>query len=852
MIKTVETLKTNELKSIGGKGHGLLWLHSQSYAVPEFYFITNEVIKSWQKESIKLQLDIGYSEEEAMRSVIASSLCHIDSKMWENVAIRSSALDEDGEQDSFAGIYESVLNVRNFENAVEALIKVILSFSSESSITYRNYKGLNYSNKSFKSSTAMENKAAIVIQKMVYSIYSGVSFSINPQTGCRNSVWITATSGLGDKLVSGLIQGDEYLFENQSITKISGSSTDIKSVLLEELAAITQSIAKKKGSPQDIEWSYDGEKLWILQVRPVTTTFLDKKLPQTVFDNSNIQESYCGVTTPLTFTYASVCYTRVYRQLMKFMLLNENEIERSQWNLENMLGLVQGRVYYNINNWYAGLLYLPSFGKRKEEMEDMMGLESPVDFVQGKSLSLQEKIKKIPQMSMLMIVMGYRFLRLDHLTRDFDEWFQKIYNEADINRISFLSEFEIFERIRIFQDRFLEKWSIPVLNDTKVMMDMGKVKRLLKKYHFEGELKSLLYGNEIESIKPTLGIHYLSQIFAQDNSLKQTLFDYKGKELWQILEIFFPKVLMEIKQYIHDYGDRCMGELKLETITMRQDPEVLFQLIRNYVQSGLAERQNLFHHHETQEMFLSVIAQMNFWEKWRFKSNIKALKKSIAAREKMRMHRTRNFGLMRSLYLALGEKWSQRNIISDSRDIFYLTHSEIFSIGSGQSVTTSLKELVKLRKFDFEQFKNFKPATQVRVEFPSSQFRISTSSSKQNKTDHQWTGLAAARGVCEGEVVWVQDSSQISNLQGKILLAERTDPGWTPLFPLIKGVIVEKGSMLSHSAIIAREMGIPSVIAIPHITEILKTGDIIRLDGDHGTIELLSRKDVSTQHIAEL
>lgn len=835
MINHSSQIQADELSQYGGKARGLLWLKAYQYPVPDFYLIAHKTIEKWLVQvDIQHKSDFHGVKKNQLLELIRNELSKTEEHLWSGVAVRSSALDEDGQEDSFAGIHESVLNVNGRAAGAKAICEVIESGYSDIAMAYRNSRELSGKN----------HFPALIVQKMLKPQFAGVAFTVNLQTSCRKSVWFSATTGTGDQLVAGKIQGDEYVFELGQVKKISGTTTEIKSEVLIDLAQICLEIADRLQHPQDIEWAFDGERLWILQVRPVTTQGLDKNLPETVFDNSNIQESYCGVTTPLTFSYASIAYYRVYRQLMKFMLMSPNEIEKAEWNLKNMLGLVSGRVYYNINNWYAGLLYLPSFGKRKKEMEDMMGLESPVDFVQGLNLSPIEKLKKIPQMAKLLFVMIYRFANIDLLVQEFDAWFMRLYSEADIDRVYQLNEHEIFEKIRVYQDLFLEKWGIPVLNDTKVMMDMGGVKRLLDKYQFAGELKSIIYGAEIESVKPTLAIHQLSKTFAAKPELKKLLFALQSEELLKSLEIFYQPVYREVKNFIGLYGDRCIGELKLETLTMRQDPEILFHLVRNFIKSGLDQKENVFHLQNTDELFAEITEKMSAWDRWRFQSRVRALKKSIAAREKMRMHRTRNFGLMRVLYLALGKKWALRKIINEPRDILFLTHEEIFNIGSGRITTQSMVELVALRKCDFEKFQEQTPDGQVKAAFPPSFYQVKKKIDSLNLTQH-WKGLAAAQGVCEGEIVFVHDSNHIPELSGKILLAERTDPGWTPLFTMVKGVIVEKGSMLSHSAIIAREMGIPSVIGIPQITQKLKTGDFVRLDGDHGTIEIIQHISAS-------
>jgi len=825
IVKRVSDITPSGFHLLGGKAKGLIWLQKQGFSVPEFLVIPGDHI-----EQI-LPKDFSFDPESYQKMILSENYAHflenelksLDPQWFSSVAVRSSAIGEDGAADSFAGIHDSVLNVNGLEDLRKAIQKVMISAVSPVALKYREQRGQK------------ENRIlmSVVIQKMVKAQKAGVAFGYNPTTGDVREVWISYTDGLADKLVSGEIDAQEFVFRQNQKCEDS---------LLQEVGEITQKISQQKNFPQDVEWAHDGQKLWLVQARAVTADIHTLSEEITVFDNSNIQESYCGVTTPLTFTYASMAYTRVYEQLMRLMKMSEDEIVEARWSIRNMLGYVEGRVYYNINNWYRGLLYMPSFGKRKEEMEDMMGLENPVEFIQNQDLSRWEKIKRLPRMIRLYIYMIYKFARMDHWVKDFDETFWSIYRTVDQRQLYKKNDFEIFNMIRFYQDKFLEKWGIPVLNDTKVMMAMGSVKRMLAKFNAEHDLKSIAYGMEIESVRPTLEIHRLSKVVGNNKTLKDLFMATRGDHLIETLRVFYPEVHQQVETYIDLYGDRCMGELKLETVTIRQDPEILFSMIRNYLLNGLDQKENLFGIHDTENaVFQSVAAQMNSFKKWLFKIRTERLKKSIAQREMMRLHRTRNFGLMRSLYLELGKRWKSRKIIGNHRDIFYLTYDEIFEIGCGRMSTRGIQSLIAQRQQEAQIYEKSKPAPQVHVKFPPS-FSQTKPSEPLKNSSKTLKGLACSQGIVEGEVKFVRTPEDAQELSGKILLAERTDPGWTPLFAIIKGVIVERGSMLSHSSVIAREMGLPAVVSVPHVTSLLKDGDWIRLNGNDGTIEILQRQ----------
>ena len=244
-------------------------------------------------------------------------------------AVRSSAIGEDGSEKSFAGQMDSYLYVKPQE--IKARIQdVIDSANSERIKFYREQNNISD-----------DIKVCVIIQEMINSDVSGVVFSSNPITGKRNEIVISSVFGLGEGLVSGELNADTYTIENDKITKNiiekpykiifdkeKGSGTKqieneipkaqtLTEKQIKELVKTTQEIVNLYGKPQDIEWAYEDGILYILQTRPITTLekIPDKSQQEVIWDNSNIIESYSGVTTPLTFSFIKDVYTEVYREI---------------------------------------------------------------------------------------------------------------------------------------------------------------------------------------------------------------------------------------------------------------------------------------------------------------------------------------------------------------------------------------------------------------------------------------------------------------------------------------------------------------------------------------------------------
>ena len=221
-----------------------------------------------------------------------------------------------------------------------------------------------------------------------------------------------------------------------------------------------------------------------------------------------------------------------------------------------------------------------------------------------------------------------------------------------------------------------------------------------------------------------------------------------------------------------------------------------------------------------------------------FKSLLKKTRKGVKYRENMRLIRTRVFGLSRDLYLEIGRQLETYGKIDDSRDIFFLTLDELEKYRMGRSVQTNLKSIISSRKIEYKTYEENEPSYHFHTSGPvylSDDYKYPYK--RDISTDLK--GLGCYPGVVEEEVCLMSNPEELTNIKGKIHCTVRTDPGWAPIFPMIKGLIVERGSMLSHSAVIARELGIPTIVGITDITKKLKTGQRIKMDGELGTVDII-------------
>lgn len=807
--------------------------------------------------------------------------------------VRSSMIDEDGAKMSFAGQLESFPNLLTVDGIQAAILKCVESAEASRVTAYREHYSELHSeaavdgaselpSKSVSDLTAPSqtgartNSVAVILQVMVDADAAGVLFTADPKDGSRRRFLVSANFGACESVVSGQFDCDEFEIDlasqvvkrriakktaalrfsshsNEGLTKYAipphlQSRQCLEEKDLAQLIALGKKLTKWAKQPLDIEWVMHGNTIWIVQMRPITSLGFDHSQGSSfVFDNSNIQESFDGLTLPLTFSYASDAYFHVYRQLMKVMGFSQTDVAEHDRRHSQMLALIKGRVYYNINSWYAGLLLLPSFGRNKEDMEKMMGVEKPVDFVANQRLTNREKIKRVPQIFKLIGRLGTSFLLMDYLVNDFRSAFSKSYLSFPRTELSWLKIEDLFGLQNRLSKEIMSNWRAPIINDFYVMMTSGRTRRMLASMGAAEILPDLLAGEELESLLPTKALVRIAESIRRNPALSKSLQagdNEFNRELHQHAEI--EKM---IDDYVERYGDRVTGELKLETETLRENRAFLTRVLRPYVQDSQLSLAQL----NARQLKVRSAAELRVQELLRakfnpiqrifktaqFRSNLRKFRKSVVHREAMRLDRTRSFGIARSIYLELGQRLVDQGLLQNKRDIFYLTMSEVDDFFHGKSLFDEPAALIQLRQKQYSDWAELHPPGQLIISSPLPKIlpkhSITTIAQAEGLS---FGGLGCYPGIIEGEVCVVSDPNLSIDLRGKILVAMRTDPGWTPLFLQCKGLIVERGSQLSHSAVVARELGLPTVVGIEGICQNLKSGMRVRIDGKLGTISI--------------
>lgn len=886
---------------LGGKAANLAWMTREQLPVPRWWVVSTEAFRHLIASNnlapfidgeLRIVSQVGDAQAQecaaarirerllaatlpdALRAEIAQALLGREQHF---LAVRSSVLGEDAEGASFAGQMDSYLFQRGLDAVCQSLLAVAASAFNTRALQYRLARGLPLA----------DIRAAVILQEMIDGDVSGVMFTAHPITGSRRHALISAAWGAGEGVVGGHCNTDEFtvgLYEDSiartladkdvavvfdhaagrgtcevAITDARRHMPCLDDATVLALRDMGRRIAELQRFPQDIEWTLHNGKVWILQTRPVT------KLPapqqpvgrRLVFDNSNIQESYCGVTTPLTFSFASRAYATVYEQTMRVLGLSDRVIEAHRDMLDNMLGLVHGRVYYNINNWYRGLLLLPSFKTNKADLERMMGLTDPIDLVEDRELTTLEKLRRLPQVLRALFLLLRGFRRMGALVQEFRARFERVYDSIARERLHTLTPGELIEEAKRLDREMLKRWTSPILNDFYVMMMNGRVHRALLAAgiaHPDVVQNKLLSGEEgIESTEPTKMLLRMCAEARTRPALRQLLERGDNARLLGQLQVHDPAFHAQCLEYIERYGDRTMGELKLESVTLRQDPSFLFAVLKNYLGRDdlsletLAANEARFRAEAETMVFTAIRTQQGARALRRFRADLSRLREAIRNRENMRLARTRLFGLYRDLFLEIGRQFASDGLLERPRDIFYLSLDELYAWHDGRAVQTQLKPLVAARRAEYAGYgaqdlpHHFWTWGMVYHHNAYAYPHVAPAVSN----DGELAGTGCYPGVVEERVRLIFSPADELSLNGQILCTVRTDPGWAPLFPTAGGILVERGSTLSHSAVVARELGIPAIVGIPGLTTALRNGERVRMNGSTGRIERLPEADAA-------
>ena len=716
---------------------------------------------------------------------------------WEMSSVRSSADVEDGASDSFAGQFDTFLGVA--KNELQEKIDLCMkSASNEGAAEYIKQRDIG-----------RDVKMSVIVQRMIDADVSGVMFTSNPQ-GIMNECVITVGKGTGDNVVSDRTDTTSYYFNtNDGLYYYEGEKDRLTSSQIHELIRISEKIKELIGDYLDIEFSVKDGKIYILQARKITTFADCDPSKFLILDNSNIVESYPNLSMPLTCGFVGFVYSGVFEGLCRRIIGEGKYLDALKPVFGNMVGNVNGRMYYKISNWYTLIKFLPFKKKIIPVWQEMLGVKNKTyDKKQDMKVSLAERMRINHRIISSFRNSPKEMEKLNETFIRINEDFYKSYHEG-------MSNEELISQFRIIEKKLFACWDITLINDLYTFVHTGLLKHFLAKKYDDADDKTneFLSGiTNIESLKPVRAMIDLA---------------YSKKDLSE------EEYNVRMNEYIKLYGDRNLEELKLESPTFRTNPELLAKKISEYCEDSA----------KLEEIHKSIMSD----EKRDMKGESRVVRKlaakcatGIANREISRLNRSRIFGMVREIVRSLGKNFCRDGYIENEKDIFYLTYDEMFKM---VNEPFDARERVSQRRNEYRMYKCLPAFTRLVFEKEEfSKHHVNVNSHKMISESGVMQGVPCSGGVSEGEALVIEDISMLENSKDRILVTKMTDPGWVFYLASAKGVISQKGSILSHTAIISREIGIPSIVGVADVMTRINTGDIVRMDGSSGRVEIVRRK----------
>ncbi|MEM6347432.1 MAG: PEP/pyruvate-binding domain-containing protein [Bacteroidota bacterium] len=764
-----------------------------------------------------------------------------------HVAVRSSGIGEDGANVSFAGIHHTDLYV-NEAGLTKSILKSIASAWDFPALVYRKAKGLPLQNIQY----------AIVIQQMIPAVRSGIGFSMNLQGNLADMLMV-AGYGLGEGIVSDQVETDSYIVNRQSqsvrrriqqkeLQMVFSANSGVQTQALseerrhqsvlndQEILALSDLLFQTEQllqQPADIEFSYDAKgKLYLLQMRPISTIQTDQLH---ILDNTNIVESYPGVTLPLSFSFALNAYEQVFKGASRAFWVSDKKISGYSEVLSNLLAHAYGRVYYRLDNWYRMMALVYSSKSSLDAWEKAVGLlQTERHKVQ---FSLRNKLKTL--LSIIWLVVNYRAGN-----RRFFKLFAKNYR--------FMQDYEahkgdakaLWDHYEEASQRLFKPWYLTLINDFLAFKAFGWMQDLVKGFGVSAEeefANDLLCGmGGVDSEEAVLNVLRFKEQILASASLND-LFQLPAEEvLVGLQKPAFTSFKKALDTHLQRFGDRTLAELKLEVPSMRANPILFIRLIQNQLKANVRlasfeERQAQIRHRASARLMRKLPWRTP--QRWLFQIVWKVAAYGLKNRENMRLCRTRGYGAVKDIFLAIGDCLQKEDILNQREDVFYLSLAELEALSKGDK-RSAQQATIKNRQQEYATYANLDLPDRIIYEGEELP-HFETKGTPILAQEGLYRGMAVSKGSIEAEAIVVSEPALDIPIQGKILISRMTDPGWVFLMTQAAGLISEKGSLLSHTAIVGRELGIPVVVGIPSATQIFANGDRLRLNGSEGTVELL-------------
>ena len=847
--------------NFGGKGFSLHRLAAAGLHVPPFIVITadefsahlarNDLIAAWETHFRKAEhLDDNHWRRMFAGTTLSATLhtriaSFVAAHPAHTFAVRSSGSLEDGRELSFAGQYETFLNLRQSDDILTAVQHCWASLFAERVVAYLAQQN---------TAAVQPPRMAVVVQVMVPAEQSGVGFSIDPTTGRDTHVVIEAVRGLGEGLVSGRIAPDRYIVdwyreqtiatalahcdravqplarppfvEERALPAELAQQAVLTPARIAEIAALCARVQALYGFPVDIEWALHKGKLWLLQARPITTlqmTCTDQQWTTADFRDGGVSSDVC---TPFMWSL----YDYIWERAMPAYMRAVNMLPPT---LPELWGtMFFARPYWNVGAIKQALALLP--GYVEAEFDDDLGIEKNYA---GRGHVTRTSIGTALRGMRVLLALKRSFKKQLALCKTFQPAQRQHLAALDDTQPEDFSdaEFIAFYRTLVTTDYYRSEGTYFTLiynNSNYTALFREKLTKLVP----DSDYPQLISGLEnVSHLRQTQDLWQLVQTLSRQGhgahwlraSDAELLRSYRGDGNCPGMDA--------VRAHIRKFRHHSMRELDIRVPRIDEDPTSIFTSIRQLLNStdlpspaAVAEQQKQRFETERER----ILRQTSKLSRRGLRKALDMMRDLLWWREELRDMSTHYYYHIRRFTWFLGTRWSRAGKIDGADDIFFLTMQEIVA-ELEQPGSVALRRIIDRNRTYYRGFRHFRNPNEVAPQQSMAPPRAADASGELR-------GIGCSRGYIEGIARVITSLPDAERLQqGDILVTHFTDPGWTLKFPLLSGVITESGGMLSHAAVIAREYGIPAVLAVNGATRHIRDGQRIGLDGHSGRIDLL-------------
>ncbi len=842
---------TPDPREMGGKGARLARLARAGLPVPEGFCLGPAAFRrSLLRLGVAADEAVDPSCLEALRRVslgpdleaaVADALRRLGGGP---VAVRSSALDEDGANRSFAGQYRSHLHRRGLAQVLEAIQDIWASYFDQ---RVRSYRGGDADG---------DGGMAVLVMRMVDARASGILFTVNPVSGAPRELTAEVAPGVGDRLAAGGVHPDLWVCSrpirarrgrprevNERAPAPARQEPCLSDAEVLDVARLALRVEQLLGAPQDVEFSVDGGGgAWLLQSRPITAlreALTRARTPTTLWTQRFSGERWTEQATPLGWSIM---------QPVLHHFIHWEKASRRYLNDAPASMLYRGVPYFNITIFRHLVFRLPGMAPIQFMLEF---------FPQEEQDELRRKPVYLPNLGLVASI------------------FEQVFRERRWRRYQFnvLTNHKVWERFVPEFEREIDALSATFADPDAGLAEFERARQLVLRY-VEIHLLSLLFANLSYQL---LGValrrwagdrdHQILAALTAAPTRNRTVDGHKA--IWTLAGLAqqipavdraltdpaAPPSLEElealpdgapfvdaVREFLDEFGHRSSASWEIFAPRWSEDPRQVLRMIAGYLEGGLHtdpflnEERHRQAHVAAREKLRRALGKgplgLPSWRRPTTRALTELTRSYMRLRENQRFYFDRLLFQIKRIYMRVGDQLVRQGKLARADDVVLMTQDEIAALVSGSLAADVAAERVATRRAEAKR-----DCDADHPDFLVGDGMPVPSSMDERRVLH---GQGISPGRIRGKVRVLKDLSDVRKLQrGDILVTRATDPGWTPLFLTAGGLVMELGSLLSHGAVVAREYALPAVVNVTNATRRLQDGQEVAVDGAQGLVYIL-------------